>query len=122
MKVKAHNGKEYYLVEVIAHILKYLKDQFIQMLNESGLKMKATDFNWVVTVPAIWRARGKQMMREAGYKVVFFLCVYCLLCSHVAFITLYCRLVCALKIPALIYNQLPICLHLLWNSILRNSL
>jgi len=30
---------------------------------------EATDFDWVITVPAIWRARGKQMMREAGYKV-----------------------------------------------------
>ena len=31
--------------------------------------LEATDFDWVITVPAIWKARGKQMMREAGYKV-----------------------------------------------------
>ena len=30
---------------------------------------RATDFDWVVTVPAIWTAQGKQMMREAAYKV-----------------------------------------------------
>jgi hypothetical protein len=30
--------------------------------------MKATDFHWVLTVPAIWKDRGKQMMREAAYK------------------------------------------------------
>ena len=69
MKVKAKNGKEYYLVEVIAHILKYLKNELIRKLNASGLELEATDFDWVITVPAIWRARGKQMMREAGYKV-----------------------------------------------------
>ena len=69
MKVKAKNNKEYFLVEVIAHILKYLKDELIRALNSSGINLKATDFDWVITVPAIWRARGKQMMREAGYKV-----------------------------------------------------
>ena len=69
MKVKALNGKEYYLVDVIAHILKFLKDALITHLNEAGIGFQATDFDWVITVPAIWRARGKQMMREAGYKV-----------------------------------------------------
>ena len=69
MKVKASNGREYYLVEVIAHMLKYLKDEFIRVLRKSELELKATDFDWVITVPAIWKARGKQMMREAGYMV-----------------------------------------------------
>ena len=69
MTVKAKNGKEYYLVEVIAHILKYLKDQLLKKLKGAGYELEATDFDWVITVPAIWRARGKQMMREAGYKV-----------------------------------------------------
>ena len=73
MKVRASNGKKYYLVEVIAHILKYLKDELIRLLNSSNLKVTATDFDWVITVPAIWKARGKQMMREAGYKVCFIL-------------------------------------------------
>ena len=69
MKVKDLNGKQYYLVDVIAHILKYLKDELIMQLNKAGISFQATNFDWVITVPAIWRARGKQMMREAGYKV-----------------------------------------------------
>ena len=69
MKVKAKNGTEYYLVEVIAHILKYLKDELIKKLKRAELNLEATCFDWVITVPAIWRNRGKQMMREAGYKV-----------------------------------------------------
>ena len=69
MTVKAMNGKEYYLVEVIAHVLKYLKDALIKKMERSNWKLEATAFDWVITVPAIWRARGKQMMREAGYKV-----------------------------------------------------
>ena len=67
--MKAKNGREYYLIEVIAHILKYLKDELIRTLNAADILLEATDFDWVITVPAIWRARGKQMMREAGYKV-----------------------------------------------------
>ena len=70
--MKASNGKEYYLVEVIAHILKYLKDELIRILKLSNLNLTANDFDWVITVPAIWRAKGKQMMREAGYKVSCF--------------------------------------------------
>ena len=31
--------------------------------------LKTTDFDWVITVPAIWDARGKRMMREAAYLV-----------------------------------------------------
>ena len=33
--------------------------------------MKTTDFDWVITVPAIWDARGKRMMREAAYLVSY---------------------------------------------------
>ena len=69
MKVKARNGKEYYVVEIIAHILKFLKDELIRVLQSSGVAVEATDFDWVITVPAIWKSKGKQMMREAGYKV-----------------------------------------------------
>ena len=69
MTIKAKNGKEYFLVDVIAQILKYLKVELINYLQRVGCNLEATDFDWVITVPAIWRARGKQMMREAGYKV-----------------------------------------------------
>ena len=70
LRIKAENGKDYYLVDVIAQILKYLKVELIENhLKRGGHPLEATDFDWVITVPAIWRARGKQMMREAGYKV-----------------------------------------------------
>ena len=70
MIIAAKNGEGYYLVDVIAQILKYLKIELINNhLQCSGHPLEATDFDWVITVPAIWRARGKQMMREAGYKV-----------------------------------------------------
>ena len=69
MKIVSSRGKEFYIMDVIAHVLKYLKDCLIERLRASDYDLKATDFHWVITVPAIWQARGKQMMREAGYKV-----------------------------------------------------
>ena len=69
MTVKASNGERYYMVEVIAFILRYLKQQLIKHLSRTVNPLEAKEFDWVVTVPAIWRARGKRMMREAAYMV-----------------------------------------------------
>ena len=76
MKLKADDGSEWFLIEVIALILQYLKDELETHLSKceyvsskTGTYLKATDFDWVITVPAIWQARGKGMMREAGNMV-----------------------------------------------------
>ena len=69
MIVKSSDGREFYLVEVIAFVLKHLKYCLEQHLSRKQPSLKSADFDWVITVPAIWRARGKQMMREAAYKV-----------------------------------------------------
>ena len=55
---------------MVAFILKHLKDLLIGHLNIEGVKrLRNTDFDWVITVPAIWDAKGKRMMREAAYMV-----------------------------------------------------
>ena len=72
MTIKATNGTEYYLVEVVAFILQYLKNTLQKKLSEPGAENTALEleaFDWVITVPAIWRSKGKQMMREAAYMV-----------------------------------------------------
>ena len=56
-------------MDVIAFILKYLRDKLYNDVNKSKLRMSQVQFDWVVTVPAIWDIRGRQMMREAAYKV-----------------------------------------------------
>ena len=66
----AMNGKQFFLVEVIAHILHHLKCQLLTELRDLGYKeIKASDFNWVITVPAFWKPMGRKMMCEAGYMV-----------------------------------------------------
>ena len=68
--VESFFGEKYYLVEVIAFILKYLRDSLIDHLSRTWKPLQTTDFDWVITVPAIWDARGKRMMREAAYLVI----------------------------------------------------
>ena len=69
-KISAMNGNQFYLVDVIAHILQHLKNQLLKGLREFGyVWLKASHFNWVITVPAFWKSGEKQMMREAGYMV-----------------------------------------------------
>ncbi len=69
------NGKQYFLIDVIAHILSYLKGKVLEELEDLGLQLSTptvADIDWVITVPAIWKASGKKMMREAGYMVINF--------------------------------------------------
>ena len=73
--VKDIGGSEFYLRDVIAHALHYLKAKVLDSLKKRQEHVKASDLDWVITVPAIWNAQGKQMMREAGYQVIIH--VYC---------------------------------------------
>ena len=69
MLIKDFHGDSYYLMEVIAIMLKYLKDNLIDCLSRTVIPLKASQFEWVITVPTIWKSRGCHMMREAAYLV-----------------------------------------------------
>ena len=56
-------------MEVIAFVLKYLKDQLEEHMAGTIIPLKAKDFDWVITVSANWKASGMRMMREAAYMV-----------------------------------------------------
>ena len=67
LKISAMNGKEFFLVDVIAHILHHLKCQLLTEVTDFGYKeLKASDIDWVITVPAIWESRARRLMLEAG--------------------------------------------------------
>ena len=67
--VESFTGEKYYLVEVIAFLLKHLRDILIDYISRSTVPFMTTDLEWVITVPALWNAQGKSMMREAAYLV-----------------------------------------------------
>ena len=68
--VESFTGGSYYLVEVIAFILKYWKSSLLDGLKHTVSPLQSTDFDWIITVPAIWKARAKRLMREAAYMVI----------------------------------------------------
>ena len=69
MTIQAQNGTQWYLIEVIAFIMRHLKELLEERLSRTFHPLKATNFNWVIAVPAIWQARGRGMIREAAYMV-----------------------------------------------------
>ncbi|KAM4560849.1 heat shock 70 kDa protein 12A-like [Fundulus diaphanus] len=68
LKIKAANGKEMTALKVFTEALRFLKEDALKTIakNTEGRKFKASDFTWVLTVPAIWDHSAKQFMREAA--------------------------------------------------------
>ena len=59
------------IIQVISAAMKYLKNTLIKLLQDEDHKVKNSQVRWVVTVPAIWQAPARQLMREAAYMVRF---------------------------------------------------
>ncbi|XP_035994551.1 heat shock 70 kDa protein 12A [Fundulus heteroclitus] len=70
LTIKAANGKEMKALIVFSETLRFLKEDALKTIeqNTDGRKFKASDFTWVLTVPAIWDHSAKQFMREAATK------------------------------------------------------
>ncbi|KAM4730618.1 heat shock 70 kDa protein 12A-like [Anableps anableps] len=68
LTIKAANGKEMKALKVFTEALRFLKDDVLKTIeqNTEGRKFTASDFTWVLTVPAIWDHSAKQFMREAA--------------------------------------------------------
>ena len=56
-------------LKVIAEVMKFLKNKLLQTFEAAKFDVKDTDIRWVLTVPAIWKASAKQLMRRAAYEV-----------------------------------------------------
>ncbi|XP_018544061.1 heat shock 70 kDa protein 12A-like [Lates calcarifer] len=66
--IKAANGKSMKALKVFTEALRYLKEDALETIaaNTVGRRFIASDFTWVLTVPAIWDPSAKQFMREAA--------------------------------------------------------
>ena len=63
MTVQAQDGSQWYLIEVIALMIRSVKEFLEDHLSRSATPLKATQFNWVITVPPIWQnSRQNAMM------------------------------------------------------------
>ena len=67
--VKAANGKELPAMTIFSMTLNYFRNHALRELADAtGSKVHPNDIRWVITVPAIWRQKAKQFMREAAYE------------------------------------------------------
>lgn len=71
MTIKAANGKSMTAQKVFTESLRFMKDDALKTISGStaGRKFLASDFTWVLTVPAIWDPSAKQFMRKAATEV-----------------------------------------------------
>uniref|UniRef100_A0A087X6D3 Heat shock protein family A (Hsp70) member 12A.2 n=1 Tax=Poecilia formosa TaxID=48698 RepID=A0A087X6D3_POEFO len=67
-QIKAANGKSMKALKVFSESLRFLKEDALRTIsrNAEGKIFLASDFTWVLTVPAIWDPSAKQFMREAA--------------------------------------------------------
>ncbi|XP_056245655.1 heat shock 70 kDa protein 12A-like [Seriola aureovittata] len=68
MMIPAANGKSMNALKVFTAALRFLKEDALDTISAhtSGRQYIASDFTWVLTVPAIWDVAAKQFMREAA--------------------------------------------------------
>ena len=72
-KLKSLNGKEFSALKIFSYSLKWLKDTVLNEINDQLLeKIQNENIKWILTVPAIWKAKSKYFMREDDYEVIFF--------------------------------------------------
>jgi len=70
MTIEAANGERFSGVDAISMTLRFFRDHALEQISsQSETRILNDDVLWVVTVPAIWNASAKQLMRVAAYKV-----------------------------------------------------
>ncbi|XP_014833369.1 PREDICTED: heat shock 70 kDa protein 12A-like [Poecilia mexicana] len=68
LKIKAKNGEEMTALKVFSESLRFLKDDALKTIsaNNAGSPFTASNFTWVLTVPAICDESAKRFMKEAA--------------------------------------------------------
>lgn len=59
-------GKSVRAIDVFALSIKELKTHLLKALETQGTKVKTSEVQWVLTVPAIWTENAKQFMRKSA--------------------------------------------------------
>lgn len=60
-------------IKVFSSAIGYLKDQMLINCRRQLTGIEESDIMWVLTVPAIWDDKSKQLMRETAEEVYLFL-------------------------------------------------
>ena len=66
-KIKSTNGKEVDIEKIIYKILEKISDSAVaQIKSSSNIEIQKKDIKWVVTIPAIWEEKSKQIMIDSS--------------------------------------------------------
>lgn len=66
--IRDATGKKVPALDLFAHVIRYLKNHLLNVLDIKGTTATNKDVHWVLPVPAIWKKSAKQFMREAANK------------------------------------------------------
>ena len=66
--VKSTNGKEIEIEYIISKILKKVSDNALTQIQRVNNQIKKEDIKWIVTIPAIWEEKSKDIMIKASVK------------------------------------------------------
>ena len=67
MEIRDSTGtREILAIKVLTHAIKYFRKLMLNTINRKRLDVKETKIRWVLTFPAIWPDRVKQLMIEAA--------------------------------------------------------
>ena len=68
-KIKSTNGEEIDIEIIISYLLTKISDEALnQIQRNTGTKFEKTEIKWVVTIPAIWEEKSKEIMINASKK------------------------------------------------------
>ena len=67
-RIKSTNGKEANIELVISKLLKKVAENAISQIERSTISFKREEIKWVVTIPAIWDEKSKDIMINASIK------------------------------------------------------
>lgn len=70
--IEDDKGKKIKAIEVFSSAISYLKKRLVTDCKKQMTEIEESDMMWVLTVPAIWDDKSKQLMREAAEQVYFF--------------------------------------------------
>ena len=64
--IKSTNGKEVKVETIITKILKKISEEALSQIQKGNKDIQKKDIKWIVTIPAIWEQKSKQIMIDAS--------------------------------------------------------
>ncbi|KAJ6240665.1 alpha kinase/elongation factor 2 kinase [Anaeramoeba flamelloides] len=72
LKIQSYSGEEWEFTQVLSGVFKFIHQKFVDSVNESDSLIKLSINNdttqWVLTVPAIWEDKSKEIMRSSFHQ------------------------------------------------------